>query len=146
MNFISEEQELITKIKRFRCFWYCVHIPLQLIQAKVSSCHIERIKIQSEQGCQVPFIAVQYKLTGGGGGEGREYLMTRFSCGRMIRLLSHPLLPLSRQQDVDLTDGRTGGGAKSYDRKKAWPSIKHSTLSGGGGRVCGSHSDKMQQK
>jgi hypothetical protein len=64
----------------------------------------------------------------------------------MFRLLAH-LPSLSRQQVVSLSqsscmalvelkltgEGRKGGGgwsgAKSYDREKAWPSIKHSILS-----------------
>ncbi len=42
----------------------------------------------------------------------------------MIRLLAHLLL-----SPVELTDGKGGGrGAKSYDREKAWPSVKEITL------------------
>ncbi len=73
---------------------------------------------------------------------------TRLSCSRMIKLLAHPLphyspvsnlsslflrLPVCRRSSLLTGEaGRRGGcGAKSYDRKKAWPSIKHSTLSEG---------------
>jgi hypothetical protein len=59
----------------------------------------------------------------------------------MIRLLAHPLPPLSHQQvvslsqsfsvsPVELTNVRGGGGgAKPYEREKAWPSINLSIFS-----------------
>jgi hypothetical protein len=67
---------------------------------------------------------------------------TRLSGRRIIRLLTHPLSTLSRQQIVSLsqsscvspvafTDGRRGegvSGAKSYDCEKAFPFINHSTV------------------
>ncbi len=66
----------------------------------------------------------------------------RLSCGRMIRLLAHPLPLISRQQIVSLSqyspvrpywrwegEGCRHGG-KLYDHEKAWPSINHSILSG----------------
>ncbi len=71
-----------------------------------------------------------------------DFWRTRLS---MIRLLSHPLIPLSFQQlvslsqssrgsPVELTDWRAGGGdgrgAKLYDGEKAWPSMNHLILSG----------------
>ncbi len=54
-----------------------------------------------------------------------------------------PSRPLSRHQvaslsqsscvsPVELTDGRVGRGAKSYERERAWSSINHSILSGTG--------------
>jgi hypothetical protein len=62
-----------------------------------------------------------------------------FSRGRMIWLLPPPLphlLSLSSTGDtqtdkeIQHADRRgDGGGAKSYDRKKAWSSINHSILS-----------------
>jgi hypothetical protein len=71
----------------------------------------------------------------------------RLSLGRIIRLLAHPLPPFSHEKVVsfsqisqpsceslvELTDGRgggCGGGAKLFDRDKAWPSIKHLIFSG----------------
>jgi hypothetical protein len=57
----------------------------------------------------------------------------------MIWLLALPLPLLSRLQvvslsrsscvsPVELSDGRGGRGAKSYDHEKAWSSINHSIL------------------
>ncbi len=59
---------------------------------------------------------------------------------RMIWLLFHPLSPSTvnrrdrrhtgkTEKEWQVADGR-GGGAESYDRKKAWSSINHSILSG----------------
>ncbi len=69
----------------------------------------------------------------------------RLSCGRMIRLHTHPIHPPSpvsilslflslpecrRSSSLREEGGRGGRGAESYDRKKAWSSINHSVLSG----------------
>jgi hypothetical protein len=62
---------------------------------------------------------------------------TLLFCGRMIRLLAHPLPPspviklsLFLSFTVELSDrvgrGEWGGrGATLYNREKAWPSINH---------------------
>ncbi len=68
------------------------------------------------------------------------YIWPGFSRGRMIRLLAHPppLFPLPlpvcrprthRKPETTRWRKRGGGGAKSYDRKKAWTSINNSILS-----------------
>jgi hypothetical protein len=49
-------------------------------------------------------------------------------------LLRHKVVSLSQSSCVSLVDGTEGGGgggrgAISYDREKAWPSIKYSILS-----------------
>ncbi len=69
-----------------------------------------------------------------------DFKRTKLSCGRMIRLLTHPLPPshvckLSLFQSscvspVELTDGRGGDEDGGGDRVKAWSSINHSILSG----------------
>jgi hypothetical protein len=67
---------------------------------------------------------------------------TRLSCGRMIRLIAHPLPPspvsnmslflgLSVCRRSSLLTGEGGGGgqgAKSYDREETGPSISFNTL------------------
>jgi hypothetical protein len=67
------------------------------------------------------------------------------SCGRIIRLLAHPLplspisklslllsLPVCRRSGLLTGEGEgNGGGAKSYDGEKGWPSVNHSLLSDG---------------
>ncbi len=63
---------------------------------------------------------------------------SRLFCCRMFRLLALTLplssvsnlslflsLPMCRRSSL-VTGGERGRGAKSYDRKKAWPSINHS--------------------
>jgi hypothetical protein len=69
---------------------------------------------------------------------------TKLSRCRMIRLLPHPLPPLTTESCLSFLvfmcvadraswrdmGGRGGQGTESYDREKAWPSINYSILSG----------------
>jgi hypothetical protein len=68
----------------------------------------------------------------------REYLMIYRGPGFLAVVLfgSSPCTPFvvslsqsSCVSPVELTNGRGGRGAKTYDDEKAWPSINHSILS-----------------
>jgi hypothetical protein len=58
-----------------------------------------------------------------------------FSRGRMIRLQARPssrqqlVVSLSQSSCVSPVELTEGGGGKTYDREKAWPSINHLILS-----------------
>ncbi len=124
-------------------FQYCV-----FAMRTVIACHLLSFPCTGQH----PKTPTAQLLLPGSYVEPREYLMvyrrplTELSCGRMIRLLAQPpppspvtnlslfiSLPVCRRSSLLTGEaGRGGGlGAKAYDRKKAWTSIKHSTRSEG---------------
>ncbi len=79
-----------------------------------------------------------------------DFQRARLSRGRMIQLHAYPIpsphVPISKldrrptrkpRKSGYMLTGRSGRGAESYDRKKAWPSKNHSIPCGGGGGVEG---------